>query len=298
MKITLDPLIHADLSLPEIPFMAADLGYDYLELCSRDEFLPEYHAPRANADRIRKLKQALRAAKVELASMLVTYRWASPFEDEREAAVRYWKRAIEIALELECQTVNSILDRGPSPQRSNYRVGPEMAEECETAFWKSMEELIPIFEREGLPLHLEAHPDDFIEENNLAVDIIQAIGSPMVKYLYCAPHTFHLGDDMAAMIRYAAPVLAHVHVADTFDHKAGWRYVMNPPGSTTRIHQHLDIGEGEIDWDVFFQTLAEVGFDGIMTSQVFAYLPDRAVASSTFMRERIQHYVDTYWNNR
>jgi myo-inositol catabolism protein IolH len=70
---------------------------------------------------------------------------------------------------------------------------------------------------------------------------------------------------------------------------------MNPPGSTTRIHQHLDIGEGEIDWDLFFKTLAEVGFDGIMTSQVFAYLPDRAVASSSFMRERIQHYVDKYW---
>ena len=253
MKITLDPLVHSDLSLSEIPFMAAKLGYEYLELCSRDEFLPEYHPPRANADRIRDFKQALRAARVELASMLITYRWASPFEDEREAAVRYWKRAIEIAVELECQTVNSILDRGPSPQRSNYRVGPEMAEECETAFWKSMEELVPIFEREGLPLHLEAHPDDFIEDNNLAVDIIQVIGSPMVKYLYCAPHTYYLGDDMAAMIRYAEPVLAHVHVADTFDHKAGWRYVMNPPGSTTRIHQHLDIGEGEIDWDEFFQ---------------------------------------------
>lgn len=296
MKITLDPLVHSDLSLPEIPYMAAKLGYEYLELCSRDEFIPEYHPPRANGDRIREFKEALRDAGVELASMLVTYRWASPLEDEREAAIRYWKRAIEIAVELECQTVNSILDRGPSPQRSNFRVGPEMAEECETAFWKSMEELVPIFEREGLPLHIEAHPDDFIEDNNLAVDIIQAIGSPVVKYLYCAPHTYYLGDDMAAMIRYAAPVLAHVHVADTFNHKAGWRYVMNPPGSTTRIHQHLDIGEGEIDWDVFFKTLAEVGFDGIMTSQVFAYLPDRAVASSTFMRERIQHYVDKYWN--
>ena len=109
-----------------------------------------------------------------------------------------------------------------------------MAEECETAFWKSMEELVPIFEREGLPLHIEAHPDDFIEDNNLAVDIIQAIGSPVVKYLYCAPHTYYLGDDMAAMIRYAAPVLAHVHVADTFNHKDGWRYVMNPPPAQPR----------------------------------------------------------------
>ena len=97
--------------------------------------------------------------------MLVTYRWASPLEDERQAAVRYWKRAIEIAVEIECQTVNSILDRGPSPQRSNFLVGPEMAEECETAFWKSIDELLPIFEREKLPLHLEAHPDDFLLAN-------------------------------------------------------------------------------------------------------------------------------------
>jgi myo-inositol catabolism protein IolH len=170
-----------------------------------------------------------------------------------------------------------------------------MAEECETAFWKSMDELVPIFEREKLPLHLEAHPDDFIEDNDLAVDIVQAIGSPYVKYLYCGPHTFHLGEDIAHMIRYAAPVLAHVHVADTFNHKAGWRYVVNPAGSTARVHQHLNIGEGEVDWETFFKTLAEVGFDGIMSSQVFAYLPDKAVESSRFMRERIQHFVDKYW---
>lgn len=295
MKIALDPLMHSDLSMAEIPAMAADLGYKYLEMCARDEFLPDYFPPRANKERIREFKRALRSARVELCTMLVTYRWSSPIEEERQAAVRYWKRAIEIAVELGCQTVNSIFDRGPSPQTCHFRVGPEMAEECETAFWKSMEELVPIFEREGLPCHLEAHPDDFIEDNNLGVDVIRAIGSPYMKYLYCAPHTFHLGDDLAGMIRYAAPVLAHVHVADSFNHKLGWRYVMNPPGGTTRIHQHLNLGEGEVDWEVFFQTLAEVGFDGIMTSQVFAYTSDKAIPSSRFMRERLQHYVDKYW---
>ena len=251
MKIALDPLVHADVPLEQLPHKAAEMGFEYLDLCSRDEFFPEYFPPRANAERVRALKKGLRDSGVTLSSMLITFRWASPFEDEREAAVRYWKRAIEIAVELECETVNSIFDRGPAPERSNFRVGPEMAEECETAFWRSMDELVPIFERENLPVYLEAHPDDFVEENNLAVDLIQAIGSSYVKYLFCAPHTFHLGDDMAAMIRYAAPVLAQVHVADTFNHKAGWRYIVNPPGSTARVHQHLNIGEGEIDWDVF-----------------------------------------------
>ena len=295
MKIALDPLVHSDLAISQIPRVAADLGFEYLELCSRDEFVPEYLPPRANKQSIRDFRDALRAANVKLASMLVTFRWSSPNEDEREAAVKYWKRAIEIAVELECETVNSIFDRGPAPDRCGFKVGPEMAEMCETAFWKSMDELLPVFDKEKLPCHIEAHPDDFIEDNTTAVDIIRAIGSPMIKYLYCAPHTFHLGDDVADMIRYAAPVLAHVHVADTFNHKLGWRYIVNPPGSTARVHQHLNIGEGEVDWDAFFGTLAEVDFDGIMSSQVFAYMPDQAMKSSRFMHQTIHEYVNKHW---
>jgi myo-inositol catabolism protein IolH len=48
------------------------------------------------------------------------------------------------------------------------------------------------------------------------------------------------------------------------------RYIVNPPCSTqVRVHQHLDMGQGEIDWTLFFQTLGEEGFDGVMSSCVF-----------------------------
>ena len=75
------------------------------------------------------------------------------------------------------------------------------------------------------------------------------------------------------MIRECADVLAHVHIADTFNHKAssGLRYIINPPGSDARVHQHLDIGQGEVPWDDVFRTLGEIGFDGIMTVCVFAW---------------------------
>ncbi|HBY94842.1 MAG TPA: protein iolH [Chloroflexi bacterium] len=295
MKIALDPYMHRHLSLPDVARLAADLGYEYIELSPRSDFFEWFRQPRVDDDRIREFKQALRETGVQLASLLPLYRWASPNEDERRAAVRYWKRAIEVAAEMECQTMNSEFTRGPSPQISNFCAGPSTAEQSEAAFWASMDELLPVFEREGIMLHLEPHPDDFIEDGNAAVDMIRAIGSPNVKYLYCAPHTFHMGNDMAGMIRYAAPVLAHVHVADTLNHKAssGLRYIINPPGSTARVHQHLNIGEGEIDWDLFFKTLREVGFDGILTACVFAW-EDRAVESSRLMRERIQHYLDKY----
>ena len=295
MQLALDPLMHCDRPLPEAVRLVADLGWENLELCSRDDFFPEYWPPRADKTRIREFKQALHQTGMSLVSLLLTYRWASPDEEERQAAVRYWKRALPIVKEIECQTVNTIFDRGPSPQSTAF-AGPEAhAEASEAAFWKSMEELLPIFEAEQLPLHIEAHPDDFVEENNLAVDMIRSIDSPWVKYLYCAPHTFHLGEDVAAMLRYAAPVLAHVHVADSFNHKRGWRYIMNPAGTPARIHQHLDIGAGEVDWEAFFSTLAEIDFDGIMTSQVFAWDGERAVQSSRFMLSKMREYVDKYW---
>jgi myo-inositol catabolism protein IolH len=48
------------------------------------------------------------------------------------------------------------------------------------------------------------------------------------------------------------------------------KIALDPPGAKVTIHQHLDIGQGEVNWEEFFGTLAEVGFDGIMTACVFA----------------------------
>jgi myo-inositol catabolism protein IolH len=158
-----------------------------------------------------------------------------------------------------------------------------------------MEELLPIFEREGLQLRLEPHPDDFVEDGFRAVDLIRGINSPNVSFLYCAPHTFHMGGDIAGIMRHAGPLLTHLHVADSFDHRAssGLRYIVNPPGSPARIHQHLDIGQGEVNWEEFFGALDQLHFDGIMTVCVFAW-EERAEQSSIFMREKIGSYVNTW----
>jgi myo-inositol catabolism protein IolH len=224
------------------------------------------------------LRAALRSAGVEVASVLPLYRWSSPDEAEREAAVRYWKRAIEITVELGCQVMNS-----------EFSGRPEAAGESEAQFWRSLEVLLPILEREGVRLHLEPHPDDFVEDGRAAVDLVRGIDSPMVSFVYCAPHTFHMGGDIAGVMEYAGPLLTHVHVADSFDHRAssGLRYIVNPPGSAVRVHQHLDIGQGEVDWDTFFATLGRLGFDGVMTACVFAW-EERAAESSRFMLAEIE----------
>jgi myo-inositol catabolism protein IolH len=263
--------------LLELPRTVADLGYEYIELSPRPDFMPFFNHPRADKATIAAFKKALADAGVQVACVLPLYRWAGPDEEQRQAAVRYWKRAIEITVELGVDTMNS-----------EFNGRPEKQPESEAQFWRSMEELLPVFEREGVRLVLEPHPDDFIEDGFEAVNMIRGINSPNVSFLYCAPHTFHQGGDMAGIMRYAGDLLTHLHVADSFDHRAssGLRYIVNPPGSTCRVHQHLDIGQGEVDWDLFFGTLKELKFDGIMTSCVFAW-EERALESSRFMREEI-----------
>ena len=284
MKIALDPYMLRGLPFGEVCRIAADMGYDAIELSPRSDFIPFFTHPRADHSRVAEFRTALRETGIEISSVLPLYRWSSPDEDERLAAVRYWKRAIQLTVEL-----------GVTVMNSEFNGRPEAAAASEAQFWRSMEELLPIFDREGIQLNLEAHPDDFVERNDAAVDLVRGIDSPDVGYLFCAPHTFHLGDDIGAMIEYAAPVLRQVHIADVFNHRAssGLRYIVNPPGSAARVHQHLDIGQGEVDWDACFAALRRVRFDGILTSCVFAW-EERAVESSRFMLERIRHYLDVH----
>jgi myo-inositol catabolism protein IolH len=281
MRIALDPYMLRGVPLANLPGVVADLGYAHIELSPREDFLPFFLHPRADKATIASFKKALAGAGVSVATVLPLYRWSGPDEDERQAAVRYWKRAIQVAVDLDCRVMNS-----------EFNGRPEAAAASEAQFWRSLEELLPVFEREGVQLRLEPHPDDFVENGHEALSLIRGIDNDLVSFLYCAPHTFHQGGDMEAIMRDAGPLLTHLHIADSFDHRAssGLRYILNPPGTPARVHQHLDIGQGEVDWDLFFATLADLKFDGIATVCVFAW-EERAQESSRFNLDKIREYV-------
>ena len=284
MKIALDPHMLRKGPLLELPALVAELGFEYIELSPRDDFIPFFKHPRVDDGTVRQFRKALDAAGVKISSILPLFRWSGPDEDERQAAVRYWKRSIQIAADL-----------GVDSMISEFNGRPEDPSRSEGQFWRSIEELLPVFERESIRLTLEPHPDDFIEDGYEAINMIRGINHPQVSYLYCAPHTFHHGDDAPGLIKHAGDLLTNVHLADTFDHTAssGLRYIINPPGSTARIHQHLDIGQGEVDFDALFGALRDNNFDGTLTSCVFAW-EDRARDSSRFMRKKIDEYLSTW----
>jgi sugar phosphate isomerase/epimerase len=77
------------------------------------------------------------------------------------------------------------------------------------------------------------------------------------------------------------PAAVHGHAQ-----RRGRRYIVNPPGADVRIHQHNEIGNGDVKWDEFFATLRELNFDGVATVCVFGW-EEEADALHRRMRERV-----------
>lgn len=286
MKLALDPqMFYAAHSVLDLPDIVARLGYRWMELSPKADFVPFFQHPRADDATVKALKKRAADAGVGISSVLPVLRWAGPGEEERQAAVRAWKRAIQLTVDLGVDVMNS-----------EFNGRPEAPELAEAQFLKSLDELIPVFETEGVKLVLEPHPDDFIENGHDALNLIKGLNRDWISFLYCTPHTFHQGNDAAGIIAAAGEKVSYVHLADTLDHTAsnGLRYIVNPPGSTVRVHQHAEIGRGEVDFDAAFAALAAVGFDGVISSCVFGW-EERAEAASIHQREKAVELIGRHF---
>ena len=148
VKIALDPaMYHATMSVADELRKAADLGYEYLELSPRADWFFWHRYPKADNAMIAEVNKAVKETGVRISSLVPVFGWSAPDEQERQAQVRNWKRLLEIADGLDGPVIMTELAGDPSqPLKSEH------------AFYHSMEELIPAFERYRLKLNIEAHP--------------------------------------------------------------------------------------------------------------------------------------------
>src|SRR3954453_2172882 len=137
-------MYHAELSVADEVRKAADLGYEDLELSPRPDFFFWHRYPKADDALLADANKAIKRGGGRIFSLVPVFNWSAPDEQERQAQVRNWKRLLEIAAELECPLVNSEFSGDPTdPVRSEH------------AFYRSMEELIPVFEQYGIALNME-----------------------------------------------------------------------------------------------------------------------------------------------
>ena len=265
--------------------MTARLGYEYMQITPHVDFGPFFRHPKADDDLVAKLKKRAADAGVTIPAILPVQRISWPDEVQRVAAVRNMRRIIEIAVDLEVDTINT-----------EFSGRPERAEDSEDAFYRSMEELLPILEREGIRMNIDPHPDDFVENGMEAWRVIRGLNSKQIGFVYVAPHSFHMGDQATELILELGDRLGAVYASDTFDHHRshGLRYITNPPGNAVRVHQHLRIGDGDVNWEELFSTLRDTGYldreDALIVSNVFGE-DEQAEEVSRYQLENIHQLI-------
>ncbi|MCS4269616.1 MULTISPECIES: sugar phosphate isomerase/epimerase family protein [Raoultella] len=288
MKVAFDVDVIKERSITDMVRQVSEWGYKYIEQSPHPRINPFYKHPKASREVMTEYKHALQTYGVEISSFIVVYRWSGPDELRRQAAIKNWKRMIEIAVDMGVQVINTELAGTPDE--------PEI---CEEMWYRSMDELLPIIEREGIRVEIQSHPWDFCELSNETADMVKSLRSDNLTYLYSSPHTFFYDKgkgDVKSMLEYAGSDLSHVLLADTMNHTLPCRYIVNPPGVNAAIHQHLGMGEGEVDFDGIFQALRDmdfakrtfkVGGESIITASLFGY-PEKMNVQAVETRERIE----------
>lgn len=289
MKIAFDvDVLAKQMDINRMVHQVADWGYKYIEQSPHPRINPFFKHPRFSRECQAEYQKALKETGVELSSFIVVYRWSGPNEDLRKIAVTNWKRMIEIASDMGVPVINTELSGDPNQ--------PEL---CEGMWYRSMEEILPYAEKEGIRIEIQSHPYDFCENSNETADLVKSLRSDYVKYLYCGAHTFFYDNgkgDVKSMMNYAGDDLSHVLFADTMNHTIDCRYIVNPPGVDATIHQHLGFGEGEVNIDGMLKTLKEmdfanrtfkVGGESIACVSLLGY-PEKMANQAVLARERLE----------
>jgi myo-inositol catabolism protein IolH len=289
MKIAFDvDILGKQMSITNMVHKVSEWGYKFIEQSPHPRINPFYKHPKFSRECQSEYQNALKETGVQISSFIVVYRWSGPTEEQRQFAVKNWKRMIEIAVDMNVPVINTELSGDPHQ--------PEI---CEGMWYRSMEELLPIIEREGIRIEIQSHPYDFCENNNETADLVKSFRSENLKYLYCAAHTFFYDQgkgNISGMLDYAGNDLSHVLFADTMNHTLDCRYILNPPGVDATIHQHLGLGEGEVDFNCMFEKLREmkfsernfkVGGESIACVSLFGY-PEKIARQAIDTRERIE----------
>jgi len=158
MRIALDPYMHRHLSLDELPRKAAELGYEWIELSPRADFLDWWVAPAGLSGARAKLQEGPQRSRREDRVAVADVPLGEPARGRAASRCRILEEGHSGAVDMGVDTMNSEFGRGPSPARghsANCCGGRFTAETSEAAWWRSMEELVPIFEREGVQLNIE-----------------------------------------------------------------------------------------------------------------------------------------------
>ncbi|WP_222918799.1 sugar phosphate isomerase/epimerase family protein [Natrinema sp. SYSU A 869] len=191
-------------------------------------------------------------------------------DEAREWRVEYTKRAIDLAEAVDSPAVCLATGR-PLPGT--------MPEEAHDYLRGSLHEILDYAEARDIEVGIEFEPELLIENTEEVLELIDEIGRDSLGINLDVGHAAVYGEDVAESIRASAGSITGVHLEDIVGGRRG-------------KHYHRIPGEGDLEFREIFNALADIGYDGFATLELYTY-PDEPDWAAREAYEALEAYVSS-----
>jgi len=182
--------------------------------------------------------------------------WNEPYAPYRAIRREHTIRALELARDLGAPNITTEPGGPAFPGQSRAQ--------ALDIFYEELMPCVDAAARLEVPLLIEPEPDLLIERCDEYLEFIKRIDSPWVGLNFDIGHAYCVGEDPQDWIARMAPYTKHYHFEDIAD---------------TRVHKHLIPGRGAIDFAGTLQAIADTGYDGWITIELYPYINEPDIAA-------------------
>ncbi len=191
--------------------------------------------------------------------------WIEPQEDRREIRIQHTLQCLRLANFFDCENI-SVPPGGP--------VGEISTEEAMSLFHRGLERVVPLAEELNRKILVEPEPDLLMENTREFKTFIKDVKSSAIGLNFDIGHFYCAGEDPSAAFEELFEWIGHVHLEDI---------------ASSRVHNHLILGQGAIQLLEVFQTMIRLGYEGDISLELYPYVdkPEEAGRESLVYLRRI-----------
>ena len=193
--------------------------------------------------------------------------WTDPDRNYRAIRREHTKRALRLAAELGAPSITTEPGGRMAPDRDWH--------EAARIFYDELMPCVEVAEEVNVQLLIEPEPDLLIETFEQYLEFMEPLDSPMLGLNFDIGHAYCVRQDPQHWVARMQKHTRHYHFEDI---------------APTRVHRHLIPGHGAIDFARHAAPIAETGYDGFLTVELYPYIdnPDDAAREAhRFMTEQL-----------
>lgn len=262
MRLAYSSNAYQNFSIEETIGRIAALGYDGLELLAD---VPHAWPAGLLEERKRAIRQCLERHGLAISNVNAFMMnavadprqpywhpsWIEPDRHYRAIRREHTCRALRLAKDLASRSIQTE-PGGPMEPGQSWHAAADV-------FYEEIMPCVELAERLEVFLLIEPEPGLMIETFEQYLEFAERIGSPWIGLNFDIGHAFCMGQDPAQWIPRMAPHTKHYHIEDI---------------AATREHRHLVPGCGAIDFPAVLRKIAQTGYQGWITVELYPYLDD------------------------